>query len=106
MSDLLANRVFMIAGAAWTVAQVLKVLVSLITEHRLNLRLLVSAGGMPSSHATLVTGLATAVAIQHGMSSTYFAIAAVFVVACAGPQVRPPRPMERLLDAVVADLAA
>lgn len=78
MSDLLANRVIMVPGAAWLVAQVLKVLVSLIMEHRLNLRLLVSAGGMPSSHSTLVTGLATAVAIQHGVQSTYFAIALIF----------------------------
>lgn len=68
----------MVPAGAWMVAQVLKVLVYLATERRLNLRLLVSAGGMPSSHASLVAGLATAVGIQHGLSSTYFAIALVF----------------------------
>jgi hypothetical protein len=68
----------MVPSAAWLVAQILKVIISLITERRLNLRLLVSAGGMPSSHATLVAALATAVALQHGASSTYFAIAVVF----------------------------
>jgi len=78
MSDLLSNRVLMVPSAAWLVAQILKVIISLITERRLNLRLLVSAGGMPSSHATLVAALATAVALQHGASSTYFAIAVVF----------------------------
>ena len=78
MSDLLANRVLMVPGAAWLVAQILKVLVSLFTEHRINLRLLVSAGGMPSSHSTLVAGLATAVAIQHGVGSSLFAIVLVF----------------------------
>ncbi|MDO9065877.1 MAG: divergent PAP2 family protein [Chloroflexota bacterium] len=78
MSDLLANRVLMVPGAAWLVAQMLKVLVSLFTEHRINLRLLVSAGGMPSSHSTLVAGLATAVAIQHGVGSSLFAIVLVF----------------------------
>jgi hypothetical protein len=74
----MANRVLMVPAGAWMVAQVLKVLVYLATERRLNLRLLVSAGGMPSSHASLVAGLATAVGIQHGLSSTYFAIALVF----------------------------
>lgn len=78
MSDLLANRVLMVPGAAWLVAQILKVLVSLVTEHRINLRLLVSAGGMPSSHSTLVAGLATAVAIQHGVGSSLFAVVLVF----------------------------
>jgi uncharacterized protein len=80
MSDLLANRVLMVPGAAWLVAQVLKVLVSLFIEHRINLRLLVSAGGMPSSHSTLVAGLATAVAIQHGVGSSLFAIVFVFAI--------------------------
>ena len=78
MSELLSNRVLMIPSAAWLVAQVLKVLISLITERKLNLRLLVSAGGMPSSHAALVSGLATAVAMQYGVGSAYFAITVVF----------------------------
>jgi acid phosphatase family membrane protein YuiD len=78
MSDLLANRVLIVPGAAWLVAQILKVLVSLFTERRINLRLLVSAGGMPSSHSTLVAGLATAVAIQHGVGSSLFAVVFAF----------------------------
>jgi hypothetical protein len=78
MSELLSNRLLMVPSAAWLVAQVLKVLISLVTERKLNLRLLVSAGGMPSSHAALVAGLSTAIALQHGVASTYFAIALVF----------------------------
>jgi acid phosphatase family membrane protein YuiD len=78
MSDLFANHVLMAPGAAWLVAQVLKVLVSLFTERRVNLRMLVSAGGMPSSHSTLVAGLTTAVAIEHGVGSSLFAIVFVF----------------------------
>jgi acid phosphatase family membrane protein YuiD len=58
----------------------LKVLVSLFTERRVNLHLLVSAGGMPSSHSTLVAGLATAVAIQYGVGSSLFAVVFVFAV--------------------------
>ena len=39
---------------------------------------LVSPGGMPSSHSSLVTGLATAVAREEGLGSPLFAAAAVF----------------------------
>jgi uncharacterized protein len=78
MEELLANRVLMVPAAAWLVAQILKVLVALIVERKIRLGLLVSAGGMPSSHSTLVAGLATAVAIRDGLSSTSFAIALIF----------------------------
>ena len=39
---------------------------------------MVSMGGMPSSHTTLVCALATTVAILHGLNSTYFAISTLF----------------------------
>ncbi len=47
-----------------------------------DLRILSRAGGMPSSHTALVCSLATVLAIQYGLDSPYFAIAAIlaFVV--------------------------
>ena len=46
----------------------------------MNFKRFIETGGMPSSHSSTVTSMATSVAIVEGMSSTYFAIA--FVVAC------------------------
>lgn len=78
MNDLLANKIFIVCVIAWSAAQVLKVVYYGVKHRRLNLRLLTSAGGMPSSHSALVTALAAGVAIQHGLRSTEFAIAIVF----------------------------
>ncbi len=80
MNELFANRVAGATFFAWAVAQVLKVLIELIWKRQLNWRLLVSAGGMPSSHSALVCGLATAIAIQDRMSSSLFAVSVVLAV--------------------------
>jgi acid phosphatase family membrane protein YuiD len=80
LDELFANRVLQATFVAWVTAQVLKVLIELLWKHRLDLRLLTSAGGMPSSHSATVCGLATAVALHDGLSSTLFAISVVLAV--------------------------
>ena len=65
---------------SWSVVQGLKVLLYLITQGKLDLRYLVSAGGMPSSHSAFAASLATGVAIQEGLRSPLFAMAAAFAV--------------------------
>jgi hypothetical protein len=75
---LLENQVLIAAVVAWFVAQTIKLLVELVRTHRLDLRYLVSPGGMPSAHSALVTSLATAVARQEGVGSALFAASAVF----------------------------
>ena len=76
LESILSNKVLLVPLAAWGTAQVLKVLISSIRDKRLNFSYLVTMGGMPSSHTTLVCALATSVAIVHGVGSTVFAIAA------------------------------
>lgn len=39
-----------------------------------------STGGMPSSHSAAVTALTTAIAFEHGLDSSMFAISAIFAV--------------------------
>ncbi len=80
MDGLIGNRVLVATSFAWAIAQILKVLIELIWKRRLNLSLLTSAGGMPSSHSATVCALATAVAIREGVSSTLFAICVVLAV--------------------------
>ena len=109
MAELLANRMLTIPAIAWFVAQALKVIISLVTERRLNLRLLASAGGMPSSHAALVSALSTAVAMQHGVGSTYFAIALLFstiVMYDAAGVRRSVGVQARLLNQMIEELFA
>ena len=80
LNELLANRVAQATFFAWATAQVLKVLIELIWRRRLDLRLLTSAGGMPSSHSAIVCALATAVGMHDGVSSSLFAITLVLAV--------------------------
>ena len=77
MYDIITNKALLIPVTAWFIAQLLKVLLLLIRERRLDLWLLVRSGGMPSSHTALVCALATAVAIMQGLNSVAFAIAAI-----------------------------
>ena len=58
-------------------AQTLKAIIASIRDKRLNLSYLLSMGGMPSAHATLVCALATSVGLVHGMNSPVFAIAVI-----------------------------
>ena len=80
MEALLSNRVLMPAIVGWLLAQMSKLVIDVVRERRLNPRSLVSAGGMPSSHSTLVVALATRVGMETGLSSTLFALASIFAV--------------------------
>ena len=78
LTNIAANRVLWAALAGWCAAQVIKMLRSLITSHKLDFGYMVSSGGMPSAHSALVTSMATAVARVDGLGSPIFAVAAVF----------------------------
>jgi uncharacterized protein len=78
LSDLLHNNALIAAVLAWLVAQLLKTLVALVRDRKLDLGHMVSPGGMPSAHSALVTALATAIARLYGIQSSLFAVAAVF----------------------------
>jgi len=65
---------------AWLIAQSLKVLLGVIKERKFNFKWFVGTGGMPSSHAALVSALATSVGLHMGFTSPYFAIALVFAI--------------------------
>ncbi len=79
-SDILDNRVLIVALVSCLVAQILKVIVELAKNRKLNIRALVETGGMPSAHSALVTALATGVGQTVGWSTPEFAIASIFAV--------------------------
>ena len=78
MEALFANDVLGACIVAWLAAQLSKPLIHYVQSRRVNLRYFVTAGGMPSSHSAVVVALATRVGMDSGLSSTTFAIAAVF----------------------------
>lgn len=75
MKDLLQNVVLVYSLSAWLVAQLSKVLIRYLRHRAIDLRMLLSAGGMPSSHSALVSSVATALALSEGLDSPLFALA-------------------------------
>jgi hypothetical protein len=78
--QILDNQVLLVAILACLIAQFCKLLVELTKNRKFNLRVLVTTGGMPSSHSALVGALAAGVGQTVGWASPEFAIAALFAV--------------------------
>jgi len=77
---LLYNPILTAALLGWLLAQVTKVVVYLVGERQLNLARLFDTGGMPSSHTSLVVGLASAIGLFDGFHSAAFAVACVLAI--------------------------
>ncbi len=71
---------FVTALICWFVAQVIKVIVVLVTDRRFDFERLFGSGGMPSSHSAFVTGLSMAIGITNGFASEIFAVSAVLAL--------------------------
>lgn len=76
-SSIFANQPLMAALIAFMVAQSLKVLTTWYKEKRWEVKRLLGSGGMPSSHAATVMGLAAAIGLKDGPGGSVFAIALV-----------------------------
>jgi uncharacterized protein len=63
---------------AWVIAQVTKLVLVAVRQRRLDFRVLAETGGMPSSHAAIVSGLTAAIGRIDGVASGTFAIALIF----------------------------
>ncbi len=77
---ILGNKILDVVTLAWFFAQFYKVAQSLVVEKKIVWRRMFETGGMPSSHSATVTALAASVGITYGVSSTLFAIVAVFAI--------------------------
>jgi len=74
------NKILDVVTVSWFLAQFYKVIVSLIADKKINLKRMLETGGMPSSHSSTVTALATAIGITYGLSSALFAVSAIFAI--------------------------
>jgi len=71
------NHVLLSALIAWGLAQGLKIPLDYLQKRRWNWALLLSAGGMPSSHAALVVAAAHAIGLYVGFETPLFGAAVV-----------------------------
>lgn len=80
LSQLIKNKIFMTTLSAWFIAQTIKVTIGIIRQKKFDFRWFVGTGGMPSSHTAGASCLATAIGLEHGFNSAYFALAASFAI--------------------------
>lgn len=74
------NKVFIACFLAWFLAQLIKVILTYFFDNRFDVSRFVGSGGMPSSHTSFVTSLATAVGLVAGYDSSEFALSLVLAL--------------------------
>jgi acid phosphatase family membrane protein YuiD len=105
--DLFRSACFWSAFFSWMAAQFTKMLCGFYRTHRLDFSYIVSTGGMPSAHAAMASGLATAVGLAQGFGTPLFAVAlalALIVMFDASTVRRAAGQQARLLNEIVDEL--
>jgi acid phosphatase family membrane protein YuiD len=78
--DLITNP-FLLAGiSGWFYAQVLKTIIYMIINKKLDATRLVGDGGMPSGHSATVTSIAVLIGLVRGTGTVEFAISLILAI--------------------------
>src|SRR3989338_10136033 len=74
------GRAYLAVAIAWVTAQTIKVTKNVLARRRFNVRWILDTGGMPSSHSSGTTAVATVVGLYAGFDSILFLFALVFAL--------------------------
>jgi acid phosphatase family membrane protein YuiD len=74
------NKVLIAGLVAWGLAQVIKIPLDYLRTRRWNWALLLTTGGMPSSHSSLMTGAVFAIGLYQGFDTPLFALGVVITM--------------------------
>lgn len=77
-NDIIHNKCIYIPFLLWLAIQTFKVVSELIINKKLNVRRIVGAGGMPSSHSAIVCSIAVLMGREYGFDTGIFALATIF----------------------------
>ena len=80
LGEILQNKALMAGLIAWATAQIIKLPIDYIRTHRWNWSLLLTTGGMPSSHSALVTATTLAIGLYYGFNHPTFALGVVITM--------------------------
>lgn len=107
LKDLLRNEALLCAVCAYFAAQILKIIINLVVQKRMDLRLMFASGGMPSSHSSTVCALTFRCARVCGLASPVFAVcvimAAIVMYDATGVR-RAAGEQAKVLNHIVKDL--
>lgn len=76
--EFVTNKYIYIPFSLWLGIQLFKVIWDLVTTKKFNFKRILGAGGMPSSHAAVVTSLATLIGKNEGVDTPLFALSVIF----------------------------
>jgi acid phosphatase family membrane protein YuiD len=81
-NQIVTNKCIYVPVILWFVIQAFKVVTELVKYKKFNVKRILGAGGMPSSHSAVVSSLAVLVGREYGFDSGIFAVALImaFVV--------------------------
>lgn len=74
LADLFQNKALIAGLAAWLLAQIIKIPLDFLRTGKWNWALLLTTGGMPSSHSSLMTGTVFAIGLYYGFDNPLFAL--------------------------------
>lgn len=75
LSLLLSNKLINVGVISWAAAQLIKTMIDLLKHKSFNKKLLLGAGGMPSSHSSVSCSVLLAAYSLYGYESPIFALA-------------------------------
>ena len=74
LGALFQNKVLIAGLIAWLMAQIIKMPLNYFYTRKWNWALLLTTGGMPSSHSALMTGTVFAIGLYYGFDNPTFAL--------------------------------
>lgn len=77
---LMNNKLLAVSLLSWLMAQILKTIINFLHCKKLDYNRLFQSEDMPSAHSALVCALTSSIALKHGISSDYFALALSFSI--------------------------
>jgi len=80
LTEIVRNKCIYVPFILWFLIQTFKVVSDLVVNKKLNVKRIIGAGGMPSSHSAVVCSLAILVGKAEGFSSPIFGLATVFAL--------------------------
>ena len=78
ITSIITNKYIYVPVLLWLFIQIFKVLYDLITLKKFNVKRIVGAGGMPSSHSAISVCIATLIGKYEGVDTAIFALAVIF----------------------------
>ncbi|MBQ9658795.1 MAG: divergent PAP2 family protein [Clostridia bacterium] len=79
-TSFITNKYIYIPFLLWFGIQTFKVIWDLVETKKFNFKRILGAGGMPSSHSAVVTGLSTLIGKNEGVGTALFAVSLIFAL--------------------------